>query len=67
MNFLVECKISSSHLPMFIHSLYRMLSSGGLIPNSRIGKIHVQLLYTCSLVRGISWFYSVVPSAEIVP
>ena len=44
MNFMVECKISSSHLPMFVHSLYRMLSSGGLIPDSRIGTILVQLL-----------------------
>ena len=65
-NFMVECKISS-YFPMLVHSLYRMLSSGELIPDSRIRTIHVQLPYTCNLVRGNSWFYSVVPSAEIVP
>jgi hypothetical protein len=66
-NFLVERKISLTHLPTFVHSLYRMVSSGGSIPDSRIEAFHVQLPYTSSLVRGISWFYSVIPSAEIVP
>jgi hypothetical protein len=66
-NFLVEREISSPHLPMFVHCLYQMLSWGGSIPDSRIGTFHVQLPYTCSLVTGISWFYSVIPRAEIVP